>query len=60
MNKLLQYVMLGGEPCLRETKIGEGIGEWEGGQWASTCNQVLRKDFTEEDVLSEDLKEVRV
>ena len=33
INKLLQYIMLSGEPYLRETEAGEEIRECEGGKW---------------------------
>ena len=43
INKLLQYIMLSGEPCLRETEAGEEIRECEGGKWGLSCIKVLRK-----------------
>ena len=33
INKLLQYIMLSGDPYLRESEAGEEIRECEGGKW---------------------------
>lgn len=48
-NKLLQYIMLDGERCLRETEAGEGIRECEGGRGGSSCIKMLRKALTKEE-----------